>query len=166
MKIYEIDARIQELLDGSVNPENGEITFNIEELEALAIEREEKIESCACALKGYRTEKEGILKEVEALMKRVKSLEKQENNALNFIDYHLDGNPLKTSRVNISYRKSSKTEVDDEFVKWALENRPEFVRIKPAPDPEADRVKIGNAIKSGEEVPHARIVEYKNIKVS
>ena len=40
MKIYEIDARLDELLDGSVDEETGEIVTDFDEIEKLQMERD------------------------------------------------------------------------------------------------------------------------------
>ena len=90
----------------------------------------------------YKAEKDAFAERERAAKAKAESLKAYLQNAL-------QGDAYKSTRVNISYRKSSSVVVDD-----VLNLPPRFVKFK---DPEPDKIAIKEAIKNGEEVNGARI---------
>lgn len=142
--LYQIDAAILACID----LETGEI-IDSEQLAALQMEREQKIENVALWYKNllsdaaqYKAEKDAFAEREHAARAKAESLKAYLQNAL-------QGYAYKSTRVNISYRKSSSVVVDD-----VLSLPPRFVKFK---DPEPDKIAIKEAIKNGEEVNGAHV---------
>ena len=115
MNIYEIDNAMFSLID----EETGEIK-DYEAFEELQIQKEEKIENTALWYKNLVAESKAIREEEKALAERRKSLEHRAESLKNFVNQALQGNKFSTSKVAISYRKSTAVEVDDEFIDYAM----------------------------------------------
>lgn len=157
MTIYEIDTAISSL----VNDETGEIK-DFAEFEALQMEKETKIENIALWYKNLIAESKAIKEEEKALSQRRKVCENKAENLKQYLDNILQGDKFKTSRVIVSYRKSTAIEIDDEFIAWAIENNADMITQKA---PEANKTVIKEAITSGIDVPHAQLVERNNIGI-
>lgn len=163
MTIYEIDEQIQELLNGSVDEETGELIFNEEALEALAMERDRKIENCACAVKNFRAQAKAIKDEANALKKRAEALERRADHGEEFIDHVLNGTKFNTAKVSISYGKSKSVEVDEGFIAWASKKHKDLLRFK---EPEANKTEIKKFLAEGGKTKFARIIEKVNMRIS
>jgi len=154
MTIYDIDKAIADLL--AVDEETGEVTLlNAEAFEALQMERERKAENLALACKNLTAEAAAIKAEEANLKKRRETVEAQASRAIEYLAYVLNGEPFKTPKVAVSYRKTQSVKFDPEFMEWAKNNAPGLLREK---EPEADKTAIKQAIKDGITVPHAEIV--------
>lgn len=154
MTIYDIDKAIADLL--AVDEETGEVTLlNAEAFEALQMERERKAENLALACKNLTAEAAAIKAEEANLKKRRETVEAQASRAKEYLAYVLNGEPFKTPKVAVSYRKTQSVKFDPEFMEWAKKNAPGLLREK---EPEADKTAIKQAIKDGITVPHAEIV--------
>ncbi|MCD8008466.1 MAG: siphovirus Gp157 family protein, partial [Clostridiales bacterium] len=57
---------------------------------------------------------------------------------------------------------SNAVEVDDEFVAWAAQSGVTFLRYKA---PEVNKSAIAAAIKDGQTVPHATMVQRQNLSI-
>lgn len=155
MNIFEIDQQIEELLLGSVNEETGELVFNDEELEKLAIARETKVENLCCFIKNKKAYKDACKAEIEKIQKRVKTAENQINNAEEYLRLVLDGNNFSSAKAQVSFRKAAPAvEYAPEFIGWALEFRPDFFVKK---EPVLDKEAIKKWLKDGGETPYAKL---------
>jgi len=154
--LYEIDADLEALLN-QVDPETGEALFDPEALDALLMEKQDKIEGVCLAVKNLTAEAAAIKAEEDALKKRREALESKANGYRGWLERTLAGEKFETARCAVGYRKSEQTEITDaeKFWKWAKRHK-EFVRQK---DPEADKTKIKAAIKAGEKIPGAEIIQ-------
>lgn len=152
MNIYEIDSQILSCID----EETGEI-LDVERLEKLIQDKNNKIESVACWYKNTVAEAEAIKAEISNLKARKERDEKLAENLKRYISDVLDGEKFKTAKVAISYRKSSSVEVDDVY---RLPD--EFLTYK-APEPKKSLLK--SAIDSGQKFEGVRIVEKMNIQI-
>lgn len=160
--IYEIDARIRQLLENAVDEETGELLIDPAELEALQMERDEEVENLALVYKNLTAEAAAIKAEEDALKKRRESAQNKAERVFEIISGALGGENFKTARVAISHRKSKKVVPAPEFVEWAIKNAPEYLTIK---EPTADKRKLGEALKRGENIPFAEIVEAVNMTI-
>lgn len=150
--LYEINAEIENCVD----METGEI-LDIEKLEKLQIEFDEKVENIALWIKNLNAEAEAVKKEKNALAERQKACENKEQDLRNYLSSFLNGQKFKTARVSISYRKSESVEVSDIS---ALD--PEYYKVI---QPEADKTKIKNAIKNGMSLAGVSLIEKQNIQI-
>lgn len=161
MKIYEIDKEIEALLS-TVDEETGEILFDTEKLEQLQMERDRKVENLALAVKNLTAEAAAIKAERDALYERQKAAEKEAERAKKYLEFVLNGDTFKTARVAVSYRSSSRLEVDDGFIAWAKRKAKDLLTVK---DPEPNKTAIREMLKRNERVPHVQIVTVQNMQI-
>lgn len=148
MTIFEIDEAILECVD----LETGEI-IDAERLDALQMERDKKIENVALWQKECIAEADAIAAEIRKLQARKASAERKAESLKSYLQMALEGSKFKTSRVSISYRKSSGVVIDDMD---AIDRK--FIRVKEEPDKTA----IKDALKAGE-VAGAHLEERNSI---
>lgn len=164
MKIYEIDAAIEELIAGSVDEETGEILVDPEKLDALQMEREAAVENLALYYKNLTAEAKAIKAEEEALAKRRRSTENAAERAKKYLEYALRGEKFKSARVAVSYRKSQAVELDENaFMSWAKFYMPGLVRASYKEEPNKDAIK--DALKEGVKVCGASLIDKQSIQV-
>lgn len=157
MKLYEIPQAIEELID----PDTGEITDELA-LEKLTESFENGIEYLALEVKNLTAEAAALKAEKDAFAKRQKVAENAATRLKNYISLLLGGEKYRTDKVSISFRRSEQVQVDDDFMDWALSEGEQYLRYK---EPEVDKTAIKEAIKDGLQVPHALLVEQKNIQI-
>lgn len=168
MTIFEIDEQIATLLNGVVDDETGEIIFSEDlnrALEQLTIARDVKIENCALAYKQYMAEAAALKAEkkflVDPLDKRIRHLEASAKKASAFLEFALQGQPFKTSKVNIGYSKAESTEYDDDFIKWAQKNKKKYPDILTPQEPKVNKTAVKKYIKEGAKILHAWLASGK-----
>ena len=160
MNLYEID---QAILD-QVDPETGEI-LDYEAFSELKMAREEKIEGMALWHKNLTAEATAIQAEEISLAERRKALEKKAASLKAYLTELLSGSKFSTARVACSFRKSKSVEIQDEaeFIR-RMEETQHFEYLKFSP-PTVNRTEITNAIKAGQTVPGAQLVEKNNLSI-
>ena len=154
MNLYEINSAIENFAF-EVDEESGEV-LNAAALDALNMERNEKLENIACWIKNLGAEAKAIRDEEKALADRRKSAENRAERLKRYLESALRGEKFETARCKVSYRKSASVETDDSFLAWAREYAPDLLRRK---DPEPDKTAIKTAILNGVAVGGARLVE-------
>ena len=158
MKLYEINAALEALLS-NVDEETGEVIVDTEALDALLMERNDKLEGMALLVKDWSAEATAIAAEEKALKERRERIEKKRDSLKRYLQQALDGEKLETAKVAVSYRKSKSVEIDP-AVFW-LNPASAFVRIKQEPDKTA----IGDTLKSGGIVPGAELIEKVSMSI-
>lgn len=162
MKIYEIDAAIEQLIAESVDEETGEVLIDPQKLEALQMEREKAVENLALYYKNLMAEAEAIKTEEENLAKRRLSTVRAAERAESYLTFVLGGEKFKTPKVQVSYRTSQKVKLDNDFVEWAQVHAPDYLKYR---EPEANRAAIRAALKSGVQIKGAALEENVNIQI-
>ena len=162
MTIYEIDKAIEDLILGGIDEETGELLTDTDALEALQMERDRKVENLALAFKNLSAEAEAIRAEELNLQKRRATVEAQAKRAKEYLSYVLNGDPFKTPRVAVTYRKSQSVELDEHFMDWAKKNAPGLLKEQ---EPKADKRAIASALKDGVTVPHAELVSNVSMQI-
>ena len=152
MNLYQIDEAIMSLID----EETGEIT-GFEALEKLQLERDTKIENVALWVKNLKAEVEAIKTEKQSLTERQQKAEKKIDSLTRYLKDALNGQKFETARCLCSFRKSEKVEVKDI---WQI---PE-VFLKYA-EPTADKTKLKEALKNGEEIEGCQLVQSFSLTV-
>lgn len=152
MTIYEIDSQILDCID----EETGEI-LDVERLEQLIQDKQAKIESVACWYKNVVAESEAIKAEISTLRDRKAHDDKLAENLKKYLFNTLGGEKFKTSKVSISYRKSSTVEVDDVY-----KVPDEYLTYK---EPEPDKMALKAAMKAGKKFDSVRLVDKTNILI-
>lgn len=161
MTLYDINARMEYLLE-QVDEETGELLCSYEELEALALARDEKLENLALYIKNKAAEAEAIKAEKQALEKRQKAALNRAEKARDFLARMLAGEKFTTPKVAVSWRKSQAVQLDGDFLPWAMQYGDQFLSYK---DPDPDKKAIAAALKAGEAVPGAELVTNLNMQI-
>lgn len=164
MTLYEIDRAILQCFDA----ETGEITDEgVEQLQALNMERENKIENIALWIKNLDAEAVALKAEADILSKRRKDTEANADRLRAVLANALQGDKFKTARVVISYRKSERVEVNDgdneAFINWALTNERDDLLTYGKISPNLTAIK--KAITDGAEGIPAEIATYSNMQI-
>lgn len=156
MNLYEIN-KLMEDFEFQFDEETGEL-LNADELDTIELERNEKIANCIYFYKNKLAEAEALKAEKMRLADRQKRAEKQADRMKEWLTYCLNGEKWQSADkiLKISYRRSDEVvadinEVGDEFLRYKL--------------PELDKSKIKKALKNGEEVPGAELIEKINIQI-
>lgn len=160
MNLYEIDSAIAALVD----PETGEIQ-NYEAFEELQMARDQKIENMALVLKNAAAASAAIKAEIDALKARKDAADKTVERMKEYLTQATGGQKFETAKVRLSFRSSTRVEIDDEIglLDWLERNNKEScIKYKM---PEISRSEVGKLIKEGLEVPGAILAEYSNIQV-
>ena len=148
--LYQIDQAIMDLVDS----ETGEI-IDIEAFDSLQMEREEKIEGIALYIKDLKAEAEALKAEKLAFAERQKVAENKVESLKNYLAYALKGQAFKSTKAVVSFRKTQQVDIPD--IHKLDEN---FLRYK---DPEADKTAIKEAIKAGQTVKGATLIENTSV---
>ena len=152
MRLYEIDEEILSCIDA----DTGEI-LDADKLNALQIEREEKLENVALWIKNLKSDAEALKAEKQAFADRQKAAENKAESLKKWLTEALAGEKFKTTRVAVSFRKTKSVQVEDI---WKLDDS--FVKYA---EPTADKAAIKKAIEAGQEVAGATLVENVSISV-
>ena len=152
MTLYEIDQQLMDCID----LETGEI-IDAEKLNALQMERDEKIENVALWIKDLKAEIDALKAEKQAFADRQKSAERTLESLNRWLTNALAGEKFKTTKVAVSFRKTKSVQIDN-----VLDLDENFLRYK---DPEPDKKAIKDAIEAGQTVKGAQLVENTSISV-
>lgn len=146
----------QEILN-CVDLETGEI-LDEQAFEALQMERNEKLENIALWVKNLTSEAEALKAEEKAFAERRKSAEKKAESLKRYLSQQLNGQKFTTTRTSVSFRKSSSVEVLD-LDKLPAEYRKEVHAFV------ADKTEISKALKAGQEVEGAVLIQSLNLQI-
>lgn len=159
MKLYEIDWEIQSCID----PETGEI-IDEKKLNALRMERDEKLENVALWIKNLEAEAAAYKVEKERFATRERVARNKAESLKTWLAAALQGEKFTTTRAAVSFRTSEAVEITDPdfFLQWAgRENASLLSYALPTPNKTA----IKELIKNGEIVPGAQLVKRQNINI-
>lgn len=150
--LYDIDAQITECFDA----DTGEL-LDAEKLENLMIEKENKFENVALWIKNLKADAAMYKAEKTAFAERQAAAERKAESLTMWLKNALDGQKFKTEKTEVSFRKTSKVEVLDI---WELCE--DFVKYS---DPTPDKAAIKRAIKAGEDVKGAKLIDDISISI-
>lgn len=149
----------QEILDcvSYVDDETGEV-LDLEKLDALMIERDQKVENIALFIKSMEYLVADIKAEKEALSKRQKSAENQMTRLKAYLTECLGGQKFSTAKCAISFRPSESIEIQDESLipKKFLVKKVTFT---------PDKTAIKTAIKNGLKVKGCQLISKINPQI-
>lgn len=152
MNLFEIDQAILSLID----EETGEVE-DYGAFASLQMDKETKIENIALYIKNLLSDAEQLKAEKQRFAERQKQAEAKAESLKNYLDTFLAGEKFSSTKVNVTYRKSSSvdvydiTKIPEKYLKFA--------------DPTADKTAINAALKNGEVIEGAKIVEKNNIQI-
>lgn len=159
MTLYEINKAIMDAFTNAIDEETGEINESaMEELNALQIAKDEKMENIALYIKNLTSDAEQIKAESQKLAKRAKSYENKAQWLKEYLKYALNGEKLATSRVSVSYRSSKSVECTLEDISTLPQ---EFLRM----NPELNKTEIKKYLEEGGTLDGCSIKENKSIVI-
>ena len=151
--LYEIDQAIMACVDA----ETGEI-IDPEALDALLMQRDDKLEAVACWIKNLQSDALAYKAEKDAFAARQRAAEKKLESLKRYLSDALQGQKFSTAKCAVSFRKSVTVEVED--VKFVPA---EWLRVQTSVEP--DKTAIKEAIKAGQEISGCKLVENLNITI-
>ena len=159
MSLYELDTKIKACIqldeEHVVDTEDGEI-LNLQQFEALQMERGQKIEGMCCYIKNLMAEAVAYEAEEKRMRERRAAKEREIDRCKGYLAGALYGEKFETPRCKITWRKS---EICNVLNIDAVPD--EFKRTKVTID--ADKTAIKKAIKGGTEVPGAEVIQKLNM---
>ena len=159
--LYDIDTAILDCVD----QETGEI-LDPEKLDALQMEREQKLEGVALWIKDLKAEAEAVKAESDKLIARKKALDNKIDGLKQWLLYALNGEKLKTPRCNVYQTHSQKVVIDDEkALVDMLMTSPfgeKFLRVK---EPEIDKNALKDSMKQGYEYEFAHLEQTESVVI-
>lgn len=163
MKLYEVNAAIEEIFERMVDPEIGEILSDSEslmaQLDSLQMERQRILEYLAKLVLNTRAEAAALKEEEARLKKRRDRFGKKEEQIMAILDRECGGEKTDLGIATLSYRRTSRVEVSDaeKAVCWLKRNKhTDCYRI---PAPEVAKTEVKKLINQGTKVPGCAVVE-------
>lgn len=169
MKLYELtqeDKKLEELFLESIDESTGEIkaskTLDVLQ-EELKIELQNKSTSIVKVLRDMETDIESIENEIKRLELLKSSYSKNKEKFEKYVTYNMREMGVKEVKTSIGVLTTSETTTTDVFDINLLPN--EFKREKVDVKINPDKNSIKKAIKSGIEVPGARLKINHNLRI-
>lgn len=156
MTLFDIDKAILDF-EFEIDEETGEI-LNAEELDALQMAREDKIEGVGLWIKNLEAEAAAVKAEKDNMADRQKRLERKAESLKRYLAYALDGQKFSTPKIALSWRRSESVVITDEAL--LPENCLNVTIVK-----KPDKKVIKDALKAGKEIMGAELVERNNLQI-
>ena len=162
MKLYELTAAYQQIFDMVLDEEANLDTLE-DTLQALEGSIEVKAENMGKFIGMLKADESAIEKEVERLMARKKSRQNRIQRIRDYLQNQMEligKDKITTPIMTISLQNNPPAlEVEDEF---AIPT--EFIVIIPE-QKVVDKAKVKEALKSGREVPGARLTQGRSLRI-
>lgn len=163
MTLYEIDGRIAQALEELADADgviNEDAAAELERLEEE--DRPLKIENCLLFIKNRRAQAAAIRREEIALAARRRRYEEDAERVEKMVAQSLNGERFETPRALVTWRTSRALEVEPGAeMEWDDDQVSRFLIFSHRVDKKA----VSAAVKAGEEVHGARIVERNNMQI-
>ena len=152
MNLFQIEEEIMKCVD----METGEI-IDSEKLDKLQMDREQKIENIALWIKNLVSDAEALKAEKQTFADRQRAAENKAASLKKYLSDYLAGEKYKSAKVSISFRKSETVNILD------ISQIPEqYLKVA---EPTVDKTGIKNALKAGEFITGAELIENQNIQI-
>lgn len=155
--LYQIRTDYEDAIERAITEELEDFS----ELEALSESLGEKVENVALYIKNMEQLAKSIKEEEENLKARRQAIEKRNDKLKEYLTSNMLAvgmNKHETSKIKVSFRKSSSVEVED-VEALPLRYRNEKITIT------ADKTAIRNALKEGVLLPGCSIIEKESIQI-
>lgn len=132
-------------------------------LESLSGDLEVKAQSVAHMVRAFEADAAACKQWAKDATERAKAIENRAERMRDYLARCMEScgiEKVSGPGVELSFRKSSAVVIDGQDLIPA-----EFMRVKPAPDPEPDKKAIADAIKAGKEVPGAHVEQRKSLQI-
>ena len=150
--LYEIEQSILSIID----TETGEV-LDTDKFDQLQLSRNEKIENIALYYKNLLADAQAYKAEKDAFAEKQKRAENKAESLKKYLSAALNGSKFSTARVDVSYRKSSSVEVDEQNLDARF--------IEGVVTYKIDKSELSKRLKAGEEIRGAKLVEKSNIQI-
>ena len=164
MNLYEIEKTLNEFMETGfekyVDTETGEFDEQgfKDDLGQLELTKDEKIENTGLFIKNLLADIIELKAEEKALAERRKAKENKAEYLKNILSVSLGGNKFETAKIALTFRKSEQVKIVDE------EKLPkDFLKEKVTVS--ADKTAIKKAIKAGQAVVGAELIEMQNLQI-
>lgn len=165
MTLYEIDNKLREMLDGLMDHVDTDGVVDPEytsELEALNVEREQKLENVALYIKECDAEAKAIDEEVNKLKERSAKAKKKAESLRDYLTHSLidngQDNGFSTARCKVTFLPKEAVDIPDESF---LDPKYFVTKTNTVPDKRA----IKAALDRGESVCGATLKMNYNIQI-
>lgn len=161
MNLYEIDSRMTSLID----PVTGEI-MDYEAFEALAMEREAKLDNVALWIKDLDAEQAALDTEARKLMERRDAARRKRDRLKEYLQTALNGEKRSTAQYAITYRNTESVEVADDMAasEWLVDHGyNDYVRVKVTTD--INKVSVKDLLKKGVAVPGIELKKKQSMTI-
>lgn len=153
--LYEIDHEIAELFDSETGEIGEEALLRLTELE---MERDQKIEGVACAVKNLTAEAAMYKAEAKAFAERQKQAEATIARLKKWLVDATGGAKFSSPRALLTFRSTTSVEVDE-----GAELPRSYLRIKEVAEP--DKVLLKQVLEQGYEVPGVHLIRSQSVTV-
>ena len=137
--------------DGCINDEE-----LIKRLDELEVEIPQKVDNSLSYIKSKEANAEALKAEAQKLLKRAKSMENEAHSFRDYLMRILEGRKWETAAGRVSYRKSVAVELTEDF------HDERFVKY----EPKISKTDIKAALKAGEIIEGATLVERQNMIIA
>lgn len=174
LKGYGIAEQIARVVEEgfSFNEETGEVFFTADDLDALNLAFEEKIDSLAGIYELYTNKAKSLSERSKDIAAKAKRFDKKAESVKKYIDMLMKvakKTKLEVGDKSLSYRKSISTEVydNDKLVSWIEESEERKQAYYTYKDPEISKKALGDVLKKNEDmvIPGFRLVENNNLQI-
>lgn len=160
MKLYEVCAELDSIIEHGevfVSVESGEV-FTADALDALKMERDEKVDNCLMVMRQYEADSVAIDTEIKRLTALKKTYQSRAEWLKSYVQGCLKGEKFKSDKFNVTYRNTKSANIVD----WTLIPA-EF--YKDRTDKDISKSKIMEVLKAGGSVPGAELEEKTSMVV-
>lgn len=166
MNIFEIEESIAKLYDSLIDEDGNVNDEVVKAIESLTGEREKKIENTALFVKQMDYDIKALREEKKRIDSRIRQKQRTADYLKGLLMGTLEGERFESPRVKVTFRKSKKVEISDDFVPFCKANGFEDY-YEEVVDFKTDKNKLKKAITSGE-IPaalldHCNLIENKNV---
>lgn len=158
MKLYELTEKYNQLLEVAEGMDQDVL---IDTLEALEGAIEEKAENTAKVVKSLESDVNGIAKEIKRLQAMKKSRENNITNLKNYLHQQLEYagmDKVKGELFTVALQKNPSKLVVHDITKI---NKDYFIEQ----EPKLDNALLKDALKSGENVDGAELIQEKSLRI-
>lgn len=162
MKLYEVNQAIEGIFERLVDPETGELLPDenlLAQLDALQMERSRILEYLAKLVLNTRSQMNALKEEEKRLKERRAALERKDDRLMAILDRECGGEKTDCGVATVSYRKTSRVEVEDSnaAVDWLIEHG--HFRCYKFHEPEISKAEVKKLLTAGTEVPGLALVQ-------
>lgn len=159
MSLYSLDSKIKACIaldaEHVVDTEDGEI-LDLEQFEALQMERVVKLENLACYIKNVEADAEAIYAEVDALSKRARVKKNEAERCKIYLAQLLAGEKFEAPRCKVTFRNTTFRNTTVCNVLDISKVPEQFLRRKEVV--EANKADIKKFCKDGAKLPGVEVI--------